>query len=441
MRLIIALAVLAGAVALALVAFRDSDYVVIGYGSWVIETSLVVFVGALAAAFALAYWLVRLLARLAGSPHAIGEWRASRRDRLAHDAFVEGLIALAERRWKAAERSLREAIVRGAPRLPCCLAAARAAQGLGNTAARERYLKMASAAEPTSRIAVAFTQAELQLAEGRREEALATLVALRTDAPGHDEVLEMTRGVLYELRDWKGLLELLPALTERRLLDAPAAERLELEALAGLLLETAAGGELNALRWRWDTVPKGKRLREEVLAVYAGLMIEHGLGVEVEPLLARALDKGWNARFVYLYGLVEGADTGEQLARAEGWLKKRESDPGLLLTLGRLCVRGRLWGKARAYLEASLAIEQRSETYRVLSDLLYELGEKNEAVESARKGLALAADEGWFLDDLRKRYGVGRARGTRPGPQLRALEARAEISPALPLAEPSRAGS
>ena len=64
----------------------------------------------------------------------------------------------------------------------------------------------------------------------------------------------------------------------------------------------------------------------------------------------------------------------------------------LLLTLGRLCVRNRLWGKARIYFESSIGVEPRAETYFELANLLDELGEFGPAREQYRTGLAKAVE-------------------------------------------------
>lgn len=61
----------------------------------------------------------------------------------------------------------------------------------------------------------------------------------------------------------------------------------------------------------------------------------------------------------------------------------------LLLALGRLSLRNRLWGKARSYLEASIGASPRSAAYGELGRLLEQLGEQEAAREHYRKGLEL----------------------------------------------------
>jgi HemY protein len=93
---------------------------------------------------------------------------------------------------------------------------------------------------------------------------------------------------------------------------------------------------------------------------------------------------------VYLYGQLEGGDRKRRLDDAEAWLRDHEKDPVLLLTLGRLCLANQLWGKARAYLEASVQIAPTVETYQALGTLLEQLGEPDKAMHCFRQGMALA---------------------------------------------------
>jgi len=74
----------------------------------------------------------------------------------------------------------------------------------------------------------------------------------------------------------------------------------------------------------------------------------------VETLLRGALSRRWSDSLVELYGRVTAKDCARQLSSAENWLQEQPSNPVLLLTLGRLCLKNKLWGKARSYLEASI---------------------------------------------------------------------------------------
>ncbi len=399
-RLLVTLLVLVAAVWVAKYSFDDTDYVVIGYGEWVTQTSLTVFVGLLVVTFVPCYLLVRAALTLWRGPRSLKAWRGDRKYRKAQETLARGLTALAEARWKEVERRSIRAVELGANSLLGYLTAARAAQALGEHGRRDNYLRAASSARPSSPVAVGLTQAELQLDDQQHEQALATLLQLRSQAPSNAYVLTQLRALFESLRDWQNLLELIPVLRQRKLVSPEDADALELKAMSELLIESAAASDTSALSWRWESVPKSKRLLPEVLEIYTELMLARGEPQACEALLRASLARDWNDRLAYLYGLVEGADPKAQLKQAEGWLRSHPENPDVLLTLGRLSARNRLWGKARSYLDASIAIEPRSESYKVAADLLDDLGEAEAAASYARKGLALVSARGRYVDEL-----------------------------------------
>jgi HemY protein len=139
----------------------------------------------------------------------------------------------------------------------------------------------------------------------------------------------------------------------------------------------------------WQEIPKGIRQQQQMLTDYCQYMMALDAGSRVEPLITNALQREWNAELATLYGHIELANPSHQLAVAEGWLQKRPEDPELLLTLARLSLQNKLWGKARSYLEASIGISPSAESYQQLGLLLERLGDEDEALRCFRAGLAL----------------------------------------------------
>ncbi len=113
---------------------------------------------------------------------------------------------------------------------------------------------------------------------------------------------------------------------------------------------------------------------------------------DCEPILRKALKHKWDRVLVRLYGLVQGEDISKQLAFAERMLASHSRDATLHLTVGRLCLRNSLWGKARSYLEESIAIQPTPEAYRELALLLESQGDHATAADYYQKGLNLVTD-------------------------------------------------
>jgi HemY protein len=388
--LFLALATLVAAVGLAVLAYQDPGYVLIARTEWAMETSLAFFLVVLVVAFALLYAAIRLILNTWRLPSRIKALRRLRRTTRARRISERGFIALAEGRWKDAEHDLARAAPQSDNPLVNYLTAARAAQRQGASQRRDHYLSMAHQAMPEAEVAIGLARADSQLAHRQLEQALAILMRLRELAPQQPRVMFLLAQVHEEMGDWAQVAALVPEL--RRTEAASEAELDAQEARAHIHLLDAAGRarKIDALRQTWERVPKAMQKRADVTAAFARALACIGEGAEAEALLRDAIKRQWDTDLVRLYGQVRGQDLGRQLATAEGWLKQNEDNAVLLLTLGRICLHHRLWGKARTYLEASLGLEPRAETYRELAVLLQQFREHDKALDYFRTGLEMS---------------------------------------------------
>ncbi len=386
--------VLVGAVGLALLAQSESGYVLINYGPWSVEGSFTFAVVVLLLGFIVLHTALRLVAGALALPGRLRTWRRGRRTLRARLVTTRGLTALAEGHWLKAERDLSRYAERSETPLLNYLGAARAAQMLGDEERRDYHLSMAHRSSPEAELAVGVTQAELQMAAGQLEQALATLRHLHGKMPKNVRVLQLLQQVYERLGSWEELVALLPELSKRRALEEDAADLLERRIWETLLRQVQEHGNPDKLRELWERIPRHQRQHGVLLAAYARGLLALGGGDEAENLLREAVRRQWDAELVRLYGLAESKNPTQQLTTAEEWLKRHQRHPLLLLTLGRLAMRAQLWGKARAYLEASAGMEARAETYRMLGELLERLGEETTARDYYHKGLALVTGNG-----------------------------------------------
>lgn len=370
---------------------HDNGYVLIGYGQWSVEGSLALFTLMDLLFFIVLYLSLRVVSRLWQMPERVAEWRRKRRTQRAQRSLTRGLVELAEGRWKVAERHLtRHADLSETPLLNY-LAAARAAQLQGEHGRRDDYLHLAHESMPSADVAVGLTQAELQLAHQQYEQALATLMHVRSLSPKHNYVLKLLKKLYENLGEWQKLEEILPDLRRRKVISDKEIQALERQVYRERLKQESGAVE-NLVRY-WQTIPKELRQDQAMLFEYSQMMLEIGAGPRVEPLIAGSLGRSWHSDLVTLYGRIELNDPSHQLAVAEGWLKYHPEDAALLLTLARLALKNKLWGKARSYLEAGIAISPSPESYRQLGLLLEQLGEPDKAMQCFRDGLGLATPE------------------------------------------------
>jgi len=238
---------------------------------------------------------------------------------------------------------------------------------------------------------VGLSQAELQIAGHQMEQALATLNHLREIAPRHEYVLRMLLRLLERLGDWERLLALLPEARRRHVLPVEDANRLEVRAYLGLIERAGALGDAAALHALWKRVPRHLQQDPDLALAYARQLDALGEHTEAEGVLRKAIRHHWDERLVDAYGRIRTGHPENQLQQAEAWLEGHENNPVLLLALARLAMQSRLWGKARGYLEASLGMHPTVEGYQMLASLLEQMGESEAAIESLRKGMAIAA--------------------------------------------------
>lgn len=362
---------------------QDSGYVLIDVGGYVVEMSVPGLVIVLTGA----YLAIRLAVGLWEAPRRLGGAWAERRLRRAGGQLTRGLMHIADGDWARGERLLtRGARASGAP-LVNYLMAARAAQQQGESERRDEWLRIAYEELPEAEITVLLTQAELQLDGGEHERALAALRRILDKRPRHPVALALAARAARALGDSEELAALLPSLG-RASLEPGELEEIAVETLRASL----AGPELTSERLEhgWAGLPASLRALPRVIAARADALERLGRGDDAERELRAALKRRWAEPLIAAYGRVRSADPARQLRQAEAWLRDHPDDGTLLLTAARLCIVNELWGKARSYLESSIAIEPAPEAYALYGRLLDRLGENERAALAFRSGLALA---------------------------------------------------
>lgn len=393
------LVVLLAAALLGMAVAEDPGYLLIAWRNMSIETSI--WVGL---AFLLALWLLlallRAIVRLINfSSRRVNPWSRRNRGRRANQVTTRGLLEFAEGHWSNSLRLLRRAAPHAEQPLINYLAAARAAHELEDYREADDLLRQAHETTPNADVAIAVTQAQLQIARGQLEQALATLTRVRKDHPKHLYALKLMGQLYLRLEDWERLEQLLPELRRNHLYSE--ADQVALERQVYMALLTQAGqrgerlppGEANPVSQVWDRLPKPHRQDVTLLEVYCLQLRTSGAEVHAEKTLREALQHGYHDRLVHIYGLVRGADPARQLATAEQWLPEHPHDATLLLALGRLALRNSLWGKAREYLEASFASRRDIQTCAELVRLLEHMGEHQASQKMLRQGFALMVND------------------------------------------------
>jgi len=367
--LLLLIAVLLGGLVGTLVV-RDPGYVLVAYADYAFETSLWFFV----AAFVVVYLLVRVVLTLvrgaALSGGVLASWLSVRSEGKARQQTVQGLLLLGEGRWPQSRKLLTSAATRVDVPLANYLAAALAADRMGDLDGRDGLLKQAQQSTPGSRFSVGLTQAEMQRARDQWEQCLATLLRLREESPRHPLVLKLLLDCYRALGDDQAVLETLP---DARKADAVTADEHH-EVVTGAWCRRLERGH-EPPDELWARVPVELKRVPAIVLAYAAAERQRGEPARALASLASVLKHVWDSELVAEYGRIRGQEPEQQLKQAERWLKEHPQDAVLLLTLGRLSMMSKAWPKAREYLETSLRLERSPEVYAELGRLCSALGE------------------------------------------------------------------
>ena len=377
--LLLILALLLLASALAPLFKSDPGHVLINFGDWTVETSVLVLATALLVlwfAVQLAVWFWRMPVETA----------RKMREQRAFNQLEKGLLALTEGDWKAAEKALEKSASTQGKNTAHYLAAAQAADSQDAHERREYYLEQADSGGSKKRFLVELTRARMLLANGSRAAALPILQDLYKRRRKHPQVLELLSRCYRELGEWDQLQTLLPALRKAGVLDDEQSHLLQEEAAVNKLRSVSTTEDLQSA---WKQLPRAMRQHAPVVDAFAigAAKLDHA--ELAEPVIVASLKNEWNPALVLRYGDPTADDRIKRLKQCEKWLPKHPEDAGLHLALGRLCAGESLWGKAREHMVKSLELEPSSLGYDAFGQLLERQGELEPAMACFRNALRM----------------------------------------------------
>jgi len=363
---------------------ENNGYVLINFLGYTIEMSVPILIFL----FFLLYLGVRLVVRIWHAPRELGEMTARARIRRSSRLIKRGVEALSDGRLARGEKLLTKGAASSEAPVLNYLAAARAAQMQGDHQRRDGWLKMAYEQDSGASNAVLLTQAELQLANGEYEQARASLNHVQESQPQHCQALKLLAELHYTKHDWVALTTLLPGLRHAKNVPIKQLNAWTIEAYR----EQLSADDLNRVKIEqyWQELPRALRKDMALICARVRALIACGEIALADSDIRKALKATWNDELVTLYGQIRLPDSDAQLRQVESWLNKRPEDPVLLLTAGQACMRNQLWGKARSYLESSLAIRSTPTAYHELGQLMLQMDEPEAATTAFARGLSLS---------------------------------------------------
>jgi HemY protein len=349
-------ALMAAAIGIAVTARFNPGNVVLVYPPHRIDLSLNLFCVLLAVLFVLLYLVIRAVRATVKMPRKVAAYRQQKRERDGNKGLREALKALFEGRFGHAEKAALRASELPENAGVAALIGARAAHRMRQSARRDQWLARLhdDNAMKTARL---MTMTELLVDDHQPEAALAAVRELNASGTRHIHALQWSLKAQQQAKNWPEVLRLVRSLDKHRALHPALSSRLRELAYEDLLTDKAHDAE--SLLRVWSTVPTADRIKPYIACRAATAFNARGLHDEARLVAEESLAADWDDRVVRAYREA-AAPAGSsalltQIEHCERWLHTRPTDAELALTLGALCLKQKLWGKAQRYLEQALS--------------------------------------------------------------------------------------
>lgn len=383
-RVIFYFLVLLFAVWLGVTMYHHPGYVLIAYHNISIETSLWFAVTALIFLFIFFYALLRFSSGVGAITSYIRQWISNHKKRRAHAQTILGLYELVEGRWDRAEKKLVRSAKYSDMPLINYLAAAFTAQNQHESKRRDNYLRLAQNVAQENPIALGLAEVALRIGNKQWEEASAILQRLHQLQPKNVLILKLLHQAYLELKDWQNLVKLLPLLRKRQTLTLNEINQLEQKVYQELLVMGLQNHSISSV---WSSLPRYLQKHPAAAAIYTEYLLSNNQVENAEAILKMILRKVLDEHLLEIYAILPSSQPIKQLMRAEKWLQNNPENAPLLLCLGRLCKKQKLWGKARLYLEKSVRLMPNMVAYAELAQITAEQNDLRGALDFYVKGL------------------------------------------------------
>lgn len=385
-RIVVIIAVALALVAAALIApylLEDPGYVRMDIGSWRIEMSVLALAGGV-----LAVWIA--LSLVSGMLRMPGRALRRVREQRSRRQLEKGFLALTEGDWHRAQRLLQKSLQqRGST--AGYLAAARAAQGRGDSTDRDRFLRLADTRYGRRHFVTGLARARLLIGEGRIEEAVPVLEELHLKKRKHTGVLRLLLESYQELGRWRDLRLLTPSLRRAGVVDRDRGEEMAAHAA---VREIESSPDISQLENTWRELGRALQKRQSLILAYARRSAELGRPAVSGKALTRGLEKSLDRELLRAYAEAGEEERAQRIDQCEKWLAEQPDHAGLNLALGLLYLDDRQYDKARECLEKAVSVEPTSEAYAALGRVLDRSGNLEAAAQCYRNALRLKSGRG-----------------------------------------------
>ena len=385
------LALFAAAVTVALGARLNEGYVLLVFPTFRAEVSLNLVIVVLFASFVALYVASRAVSVTLGLSRRVRDYQLRRQRDQAGMVFQDAVRLLFEGRFGQALKKASQAHAAGTAPGLSALIAARAAQRMREAVKQQGWMERAKQDDPRTEAATLMLEAEMMNEARNFDAALLALDRLQAKQGRHIAALRLELRARQGAGDWDGVLKLARQLVKRDALPVAVVREVTTQAhLANIAQRSADQGRLSSYLRGLPEAERGNRVALAAAKALAALGAEAEAQKLIEVVLDGRQDDAWAPELVAIYGRLHDGELTARIAKAEAWLRRHPDDARILIALGRMCFRKRLWGKAQSYLDASLAVEVTQEAHLELARLCDQLERTEQANKHYRASALLA---------------------------------------------------
>ena len=390
----------------------DPGYLLVRYGSVVLETSIAIAVLILVVGIWVSIWVVQLLRRGLRTTTRLADWQHSKAMLAQHEQQKKALLATLGGDWEqsfkalhAEDQILSDSAEAQQRRFIRTALAAHTAHARGDFAERDRVLRASKNVVLELPTLGPLLVAQWYLESGDIKNASKPLHQVLAVSKKNARAWSMLASVHIASKDWEEAEKCWAMLKK---LGQPYYTGLRFHAFDfqrqdvfanpiaadSLMLAKLLARRAGALKEYQELAPAQRR-NIAFLTAWARELGVSQRGSEGAAVLAAALDEAWDPSVFSQWSELALAAPEDGLQRASGWAKGRTQDAHVQEVLGLLASHSEQWATAKDYFEAALKLlpekaHAKVRLYRQLGSVWRSLGDDHRALQYFSQAEALA---------------------------------------------------
>lgn len=390
----------------------DPGYLLVRYGSVVLETSIAIAVLILVVGIWVSIWVVQLLRRGLRTTTRLADWQHSKAMLAQHEQQKKALLATLGGDWEQSFKALHpedqilsDSAEAQQRRFIRTALAAHTAHARGDFAERDRVLRASKNVVLELPTLGPLLVAQWYLESGDIKKASKPLHQVLAVSKKNARAWSMLASVHIASKDWEEAEKCWAMLKK---LGQPYYTGLRFHAFDfqrqdvfanpiaadSLMLAKLLARRAGALKEYQELAPAQRRNIAFLIAWARELGVSQR-GSEGAAVLAAALDEAWDPSVFSQWSELALAAPEDGLQRASGWAKGRTQDAHIQEVLGLLASHSEQWATAKDYFEAALKLlpekaYAKVRLYRQLGSVWRSLGDDHRALQYFSQAEALA---------------------------------------------------